>query len=65
MYHLERFGNGVYCDVLTSPGAITLTFQSNSIYNGNADPYYRPVIADRTIVNTQPIILCQYKIASG
>ena len=28
---LERFGNGVYCDGLTSPGAITLTFQSNSI----------------------------------
>ena len=46
---------GHHGDGLTSPGAITLTFQSNSIYNGNADPYYRPIIDDRTVVNTQPI----------
>ena len=52
---LERFGNGVYCDGLTSPGAITLTFQSNSINSGNADPYYHPDITDSTVLNTQPI----------
>ena len=52
---LERFGNGVFCDGLTSPGAITLTFQSNSIWSGNADPYYRPDINDRTVLNVQPI----------
>ncbi len=52
---LERFGNGVYCDGLTSPGAITLTFQSNSIYGGAADPYYHPDMSDRTVINTQPI----------
>ena len=52
---LERFGNGVYCDGLTSPGAITLTFQSNSIYAGVADPYYHPDISDNTVLNTQPI----------
>ena len=52
---LERFGNGVYCDGLTSPGAITLTFQSNSINNGFADLYYHPVIGESTIFNTQPI----------
>ena len=52
---LERFGNGVYCDGLTSPGAITLTFQSNSINSGAADPYYHPDIDDSTVLNTQPI----------
>ena len=52
---LERFGNGVYCDGLTSPGAITLTFQSNSINNGNADPYYHPDINYQSVLNTQPI----------
>lgn len=52
---LERFGNGVFCDGLTSPGAITLTFQSNSIYSGTADPYYYPFINDTTTTNTQPI----------
>lgn len=52
---LERFGNGVYCDGLTSPGAITLTFQSNSIYSGVADPYYHPDTTDNTVLNTQPI----------
>ena len=52
---LERFGNGVYCDGITSPGAITLTFQSNSIYSGNADPYYHPDVLDPSILNTQPI----------
>ena len=41
---LERFGNGVYCDGLTSPGAITLTFQFNSINNGAADPYYQGIL---------------------
>ena len=62
---LERFGNGVYCDGLTSPGAITLTFQSNSINNGNADPYYHPDINDTSVLNTNQLILCQFKIASG
>ena len=52
---LERFGNGVYCDGLTSPGAITLTFQSNSINNGVADPYYHPDINNNAVLNTQPI----------
>ncbi len=52
---LERFGNGVYCDGLTSPGAITLTFQSNSIHSGSADPYYHPDIDDSSAINTQPI----------
>ena len=52
---LERFGNGVYCDGLTSPGAITLTFQSNSIHSGSADTYYHPDISDNTVINTQPI----------
>ena len=52
---LERFGNGVYCDGLTSPGAITLTFQSNSIHSGSADTYYHPDISDATAINTQPI----------
>ena len=52
---LERFGNGVFCDGLTSPGAITLTFQSNSINSGNADPYYHYDILDNTKLNTQPI----------
>ena len=52
---LERFGNGVYCDGLTSPGAITLTFQSNAINSGNADPYYHPDITDATVLNTQPV----------
>ncbi len=52
---LERFGNGVYCDGLTSPGAITLTFQSNSIHSGNADPYYHPNVIDSAVLNTQPI----------
>ena len=52
---LERFGNGVYCDWLTSPGAITLTFQSNSIHSGNGDLYYHPDFTDATIINTQPI----------
>ena len=52
---LERFGNGVYCDGLTSPGAITLTFQLNSINNGVADPYYHPDINDNSVLNTQPI----------
>ena len=52
---LERFGNGVFCDGLTSPGAITLTFQSNCINSGNADPYYRPDRSNRNILNTQPI----------
>ena len=52
---LERFGNGVFCDGLTSPGAITLTFQSNSINSGVADPYYHPDINDTSVLNTQPI----------
>ena len=52
---LERFGNGVFCDGLTSPGAVTLTFQSNAIWSGNADPYYRPDISNRNTLNTQPI----------
>ena len=52
---LERFGNGVYCDGITSPGAITLTFQSNSINTGAADPYYHPDIDDSSVLNTQPI----------
>ena len=52
---LERFGNGVYCDGLTSPGAITLTFQSNSIHSGAADTYYHPDISDASVINTQPI----------
>ena len=52
---LERFGNGVYCDGLTSPGAITLTFQSNSIHSGSADTYYHPDFTDATVINTQPI----------
>ena len=52
---LERFGNGVYCDGLTSPGAITLTFQSNAIHSGTADLYYHPDFSDPTAVNTQPI----------
>ena len=52
---LERFGNGVYCDGLTSPGAITLTFQSNSINSGVADPYYHPDETDNTVLNTQPV----------
>jgi hypothetical protein len=52
---LERFGNGVYCDGLTSPGAITLRFQSNSIHSGSADPYYHPDVDDSSAINTQPI----------
>ena len=52
---LERFGNGVYCDGLTSPGAITLTFQSNAIHPGTYDIYYHPDISDSTVLNTQPI----------
>ena len=52
---LERFGNGVYCDGLTSPGAITLTFQSNSINSGTGDAYYRYDILDSSKLNTQPI----------
>ena len=52
---LERFGNGVYYDGITSPGAITLTFQSNSINSGVADPYYHPDINDNTVLNTQPV----------
>ena len=67
---LERFGNGIFCDGLTSGGAITLTFQSNSIYTGNADPYYRPDINDRTVLNVQPINImsveyCFWIIAPG
>jgi len=52
---LERFGNGVFCDGLTSPGAITLTFQSNSINPGIGDAYYHYDILDNTKLNTQPI----------
>ena len=52
---LERFCNGVYSDGLTSPGAITLTFQSNIIYNGTADPYYHPNINNSSDINTQSI----------
>ena len=67
---LERFGNGVYCDGLTSPGAITLTFQSNSINNGVADPYYHPDINDSSVLNTQPINImsvqdCFWVITNG
>lgn len=47
----ERFGNGVFSDGLTSPGAVTLTFQSSSINQGSGDPYYHPDIHDRTIIN--------------
>ena len=52
---LERFGNGIFCDGLTSPGAITLTFQSNSINSGVADSYYHYDINDNSKLNTQPI----------
>ena len=52
---LERFCNGVYSDGLTSPGAITLTFQSNNIYSGTADPYYHPNINNSSDINTQSI----------
>ena len=52
---LERFGNGIFCDGLTSPGAITVSFQSNAIHPGAADPYFHPDFTDRTINNTQPI----------
>ena len=52
---LERFGNGVFCDGLTSPGAITLTFQSNCINSGIGDAYYHWDILDYTKLNTQPI----------
>ena len=40
---------------MTSPGAITLTFQSNSIHSGSADPYYHPDIDAPNTLNTQPI----------
>ena len=67
---LERFGNGVYCGGLTSPGAITLIFQSNSISNGVADPYYHPDINDNSVLNTQPINImsvqdCFWIISNG
>jgi hypothetical protein len=50
---LERFGNGIYCDGITSPGAITLTFQSNPIHPGNADPYYHPDATDPSVLNSE------------
>ena len=52
---LEIFGNGVYCDWLTITVAIAVTFQSNSINNGIAYPYYHPDITDNSVLNTQPI----------
>ena len=52
---LERFCNGVYSDGLTSPGAITSTFQSNNIYSWTADPYYHPNINNSSDINTQSI----------
>ena len=52
---LERFGNGIFCDGLTSPGAITISFQSNAIHPGTYDPYFHPDFSDNTVNNTQPI----------
>ena len=40
-----------FSDGLTSPGAVTLTFQSSSINQGSGDPYYHPDIYNTSVIN--------------
>ena len=51
----ERFGSGVFADGLTSPGAITLTFQSSNINQGSGDCYYHPYDNEPTAVNDNAV----------